>query len=339
MAAVVKPIGSFTPEKVQRRKEWLRRFWDPSQPIERHAVRRVRSSRNPQVLDGYEQRLREFIAYTLDHDNVDDDHVPTWETYVGATQQASAFGCKIVRFGEDQPWALPVVEDYDPEAVMALELPPEDAGQLGESLDLTRRFEEDFEGLYPVRIADMQGPGDIAGQVWKDEHFFRSLIEHPEAAHHLISLATELLIRFARAQRAACTELTGCHCPHVWMPPESGVGLSEDYAPVLSPEQYEEFSLPYVNRISRELGGVFIHCCGDFAHQLDNFERIENLRGIHFTPPEVDWRPVVERFADRCVLIPTMSYPTGPKVWKDVGEMNAEILSGSPPEARLWLWE
>ena len=68
--------------------------------------------------------------------------------------------------------------------------------------------------------------------------------------------------------------------PFVYMPPRMGVGMTEDFMHLLSPGLYEEFGLPYVNRIAREFGGVFLHCCGVFKQHLPVVKRIENLRGL-----------------------------------------------------------
>lgn len=42
-----------------------------------------------------------------------------------------------------------------------------------------------------------------------------------------------------------------------------------------------DFCLPYVNELSEEFGGVMIHSCGNFSHQLDNLAQVRDLRA-HF---------------------------------------------------------
>jgi hypothetical protein len=49
---------------------------------------------------------------------------------------------------------------------------------------------------------------------------------------------------------------------------------------MLSPSMYEEFALPYNSRIGEALGGVHIHSCGDYRHNLDNILKITNVRSI-----------------------------------------------------------
>ena len=60
---------------------------------------------------------------------------------------------------------------------------------------------------------------------------------------------------------------------------------------VLSPKLYREFALPYVNEVSEEFGGVFIHSCGNILHQLDNLAQVHNLRGLNFGVSETPSRP------------------------------------------------
>ena len=41
-----------------------------------------------------------------------------------------------------------------------------------------------------------------------------------------------------------------------------------------------KFGLPYVNRISQEFGGIFIHCCGVFNQHWPAVKEFYNLRGF-----------------------------------------------------------
>jgi uroporphyrinogen-III decarboxylase len=184
----------------------------------------------------------------------------------------------------------------------------------------------------------MQGPVDVAGQVWGEENLFRAMFEHPAAAHHLISLAADLLISFHKAQEAVVSEFVGLHCPgNLWLPPGFGTALSEDYAPLLSPRLYEEFSLPYVNRISDACGGVSVHCCGNFTHNFDNFLKIKNLRLLNPAPPIVDWETIVAKFGEVCTLAPGMSLG-GDKLWRDAAGFQQYLDETTPKTAHLFVF-
>ena len=67
-----------------------------------------------------------------------------------------------------------------------------------------------------------------------------------------------------------------------------GISVSDDETILLSPGLFEEFGLPYLNRISDAFGGLYYHCCGDFGHVLDKILKIKGLRAIngHLSPKE-----------------------------------------------------
>ena len=58
-----------------------------------------------------------------------------------------------------------------------------------------------------------------------------------------------------------------------------------------------------MNELSDEFGGVFIHSCGNFAHQLGNLEKVHNLRGLNFEASEMDFEHVWERFGGRTAIV------------------------------------
>ena len=236
----------------------------------------------------FELRVERFLATAAERVRDCPDHLPVaLNSTIGAHQQASAFGCETFLMDEDASiWSRPLLTRYDPDAALALELPAADAGLQGASIALARECEAFFGGRVAVRIPDMQGPLDVAGQVVGPANILRMLVEHPDAAHHVIGLATQLLIDFYRAMQAEVTELAGPHCPSsLWCPPELGNALSEDYAPLVSRAMYEEFSLPYIQRIADETGGLFIHCCGEFEHTYESMASIRGLVGMNPRDP------------------------------------------------------
>jgi len=324
-------------EEVPQRKAFLRRFWDLSQPVERHAEVFWRSEANLSSCGPAEEQLAESLRCIRDHRDVGGDFIPFLNTYLGTPMLASAFGCEVVRLGTEQPWALPLIADYDPEAVLALKPPSPEAGLCGKNLEITSYLNERTEGRIPVRVGDLQGPLGVAGQVWKDEHFFAAMLLDPEAAHHLLNLTTNLIVEYVKAHRTRCQEQFTIHCPHLWMPPEMGIGLSEDYLPVLSPHLYAEFGVPYVNRLAQEFGGVYIHCCGNFEHNFENLLQIENLRGIQVCLPEVSWEKLEETFGGRTVLVPLGSHNCG-QVFGGNDGLCAWVLAHTRPGTRLLLW-
>ena len=122
----------------------------------------------------------------------------------------------------------------------------------------------------PCSFIDIQGPLNTAALIWKQEEFMISMYTEPGAVHALLESVTEQIIRIIHEMKERIGRISGPLWPYIWLPTDIGVGITEDYMPLLSPELYNEFGVPYVERISEALGGIFLHCCGKFEHQLEN---------------------------------------------------------------------
>ena len=235
---------------------------------------------------------------------VGDDFVPHIQAQQGVTVFASAFGCEVQFFDHTLPWAHPVILPEDPpEKVYELPVPAVSDGQLGTILEWGDYFVERTSGRYALALTDLQGPLDSSYLVWEPAAFMVAMYTNPREVHHLMRLMTDLIIRFVREQRSRVPEFMPCHYPPVWLPDGRGISVSDDCLAVLSPALYEQFALPYVNELSEEFGGVFIHSCGNFVHQLDNLEKVHNLRGLNFGASETPFEAVWERFGGRTAIV------------------------------------
>jgi hypothetical protein len=148
---------------------------------------------------------------------------------------------------------------------------------------------------------------DTAYLVWDSCDFMTAMYEHPDAVHHLMRLCTDIIIKFVKKYRSIVAEMVPAHFPPVYLPDGMGITLSEDALAVLSPWLYETFSLPYINELSEEFGGVIIHSCGNFEHQLDILSKVHNLRGINFGVSETKFEAVWDKFGGKTVVIPHCS--------------------------------
>ncbi len=235
---------------------------------------------------------------------VGDDFVPHLQANQGVTVFASAFGCEVQYFDHTLSWAHPVIRPEDPpEKVYELPVPAVTDGQLGTILEWGDYFVERTAGRYALGLTDLQGPLDSSYLVWEPAAFMVAMRTDPKEVHHLMRAMTDLIIRFVREQRSRVPEFMPCHYPPVWLPDGRGISMSDDCLAVLSPALYEQFALPYVNELSDEFGGVFIHSCGNFAHQLGNLEKVHNLRGLNFEASEMDFEHVWERFGGRTAIV------------------------------------
>lgn len=236
--------------------------------------------------------------------DLDDDFVPHIQANQGVTVFASAFGCEVEFFDHTLSWAHPVIRPEDPaEKVYDLPVPAITDGQLGTILEWGDYFVEKTGRRYALAITDLQGPLDTAYLVWEPSAIMLGMYTNPKEVHHLMRLVTDLIIEFVHEQRRRVPEFMPCHFPPCWLPDGRGIAVSDDCLAVLSPPLYEEFALPYLNELSDEFGGVFVHSCGNFMHQLHNLEKVHDLRGLNFEASEMPFDAVWERFGGRTAIV------------------------------------
>jgi hypothetical protein len=258
------------------------------------------------LLQDREQQLNAQVGLMQWRQSVDvgDDFVPHLQAQQGVTVFASAFGCQVEFFDHTLPWAHPVIGPGDaPEKVYELPVPAITDGQLGTILEWGDYFVERTAGRYALALTDLQGPLDSAYLVWEPAAFMLAMYTNPREVHHLMRLMTDLIIGFVREQRSRVPEFMPCHWPPVWLPDGRGISVSDDCLAVLSPALYEQFALPYLNELSDEFGGVFVHSCGNFVHQFDNLDKVHELRGLNFGASETPFEAVWERFGGRTAIV------------------------------------
>lgn len=275
----------FPAETIARRKSLLDRFWrgeNPGRPI---IAARSWGAQPPG--DPLDHPFDTFLRRTLSAFH-GPDCVPSFSCCGGTCTLASAWGGKVTRTPDGKVWIEPVVRQS--EDVHRLPRPEVLDGLLGKAVEDYQRFLGSVDGYLPPHICDPQGPLMTAGMLWKEDEFIVAMFDHPKEVHHILSLVTDHIIamyRYFRTQHKDAN--TNCY-PGTWMPQDLGVGLVEDFCHLLSPDLYEEFGLPYVNRISDTFGGVFVHCCGAFKQHWPAFHKICNLRGLDtmypFSKPE-----------------------------------------------------
>ncbi|MBI3947618.1 MAG: hypothetical protein HY321_16985 [Armatimonadetes bacterium] len=88
----------------------------------------------------------------------------------------------------------------------------------------------------------LEGPITTA-KLLRGQDFFLDLYENPQAAHHLLDVVTESIIRFSRQVR----RFNGA-------PTDRGTGIADDFAGLISPAMWPEFVMPYYRRIYHAFG-------------------------------------------------------------------------------------
>lgn len=190
--------------------------------------------------------------------------------------------------------------------------------------------------LYCTTI-DFQGPLNTAALLWEQSDFMAAMYEEPDAVHAFLEKVTDYLIETIRKlQRALGEKICGNVWPYIWLPSDIGVGITEDYMPLLSADTYREFGIPYVERISREFGGLFIHCCGEYEHQINNLRNSDiHILGLEFHYPHTRPEVLFEAFGGEVLFVPYLA-PRGEDEFKTRSEYLQYIKRVEREDTRLW---
>ncbi|GHU70389.1 hypothetical protein AGMMS49992_02630 [Clostridia bacterium] len=252
--------------------------------------------------------------------------------YWGGRKQLPVGGCLSIQ---------PVVHNVDEAESLLPALQPSD-GDVTRSrtlyADVCERLEiEPYQRLYTTTL-DFQGPLNTAALLWEQMDFMASMYENPKVIHRFLDKVTDFLIQIMEASLEGTNgHVCGNVWPYIWLPSDLGIAMTEDYMPLLSTEMYREFGIPYVERISRHFGGLFLHCCGAFKHQLMNLRDADiNLLGLEFSHPYTKLVDIYNVFEDSLVIVPHM----GPKAAEEYASKAAflgDLIKKAPREARLWL--
>ena len=308
----------YPPERLARSKARLNAAWHLQPPGDRLAyvflgLPAAEGAPTVDVWDGLhsnEELLRGQLEMIIDRAALDDDYIPS--LYPGCRQGAlpTAFGAQEVR-SADHTWVLPLLRDA--QDVYALRQPNwRTDGVAAELLERIRFFRSATQGRLPIQLPDMQGPLDLANNMWATEPLLLAMYTDPDAVHHLLSLMTEAYIAFVRlVEEAAEGDLVPIHCmPVVWMPCERGVALSEDMLAVISPKLYPTFGVPYNARIAEAFGGVVIHSCGSVEHNLTLLAGTRGLTGVNFGASETSLPAVAAAVRGKATILSHMGAVT-----------------------------
>jgi len=237
-----------------------------------------------------------------------DDFIPRLQPLFGQGVFASAFGCQIEFPDHQMPVNRPLIEAGSPSAaVYELPSPGVHDGLLGPMLEMVERFNHTAGDQYTIAMTDLQGPIDTAYLIWNSIDFMLAMTDDPDAVHHLMAKVTDLIIAFVKEYKTRVRDFTGTFFPPAYLPDGMGIEIAEDMLALISSEHYETFSLPYVNRLSEEFGGIFIHSCGNIEHQLGVLGKVHNLRGLNFGVSETRFEAVWGALGGVTVLIPHCS--------------------------------
>lgn len=224
------------------------------------------------------------IILTLEHET---DYVPYLDPFEGVTILSEAFGCNIRIPDNGDPYVEDAVikninDVYD------IKKPARDNNVYERVFNTLSFFEEKTGFQIPVGATDPQGPLNVASLILDNNEFLIACITNKKEIHYLLNMITDAFIEFYTMQYEKLKNPAFPVHSFPLVDSNDGISVSDDEAILLSPDLFEEFGLPCLNRISDAFGGLYYHCCGDFGPMLGNILKIKGLRAIngHLSPRE-----------------------------------------------------
>lgn len=250
-----------------------------------------------QQFDAPEAMLIESLWDMVGWSRTPGDQQLSFRPNFGVGTLASAFGCGTDMSDNDMPW---VTERPPRDKLLDVDLDGLDrAGLIPRVIEFIQYAREALAPVPQVHLymPDLQGPMNTAFLLRHQDIFF-DMVDDPEYYHRLMDVTCEVYIRLTRRLKQELGEpLDEAYHGAMYMT-NGGVRVVDDVSIMLSPAQYEEFSLPYARRCLAAFGGGWIHSCGDISHQMDFYLSAPEIRCINFGEPEkYDFAQVLPRFA------------------------------------------
>jgi hypothetical protein len=311
LAAIDEIERRYSPERIAASRGRLSATWDLQRPPDTIPFIFIGVPDNSGV-DGnalsevrypWEEQLGYLLDGILHRAVVDDDYIPSLSPGCRQGLLPTAYGARE-EFSSEHLWPVPLFES----AEQAYELRHADftrQGVAAEFLDLIRFYRRATGGRLPIQMPDMQGPLDQAGNMLGVERLMTEMYDHPAAVHHLLDHMTQDFITYMHLlEEASEGTLIPIHCmPTVWLPPGKGMALSEDLLAVISRRFYPEFARPYNERVADEFGGVVIHSCGSWDHNLAALSHTRGLLGVNFSLSETSLPRVADALSNQAVIL------------------------------------
>ena len=189
-------------------------------------------------------------------------------SFMDLSVEAECFGAEVSFFDDEVPTVKCRLIN-DEEGALSLAVPEVGSGRSGIYIDAIRKSVSTITDR-PV-LAGMIGPFSLAARLLDVSEIMMDCYDEPDMVHTLLRKATEFLIKYAKAYKAAGA---------------GGIVIAEPVAGLLSPSLEEEFGSPYVKKIIdavQDEGFIVVyHNCGDnVPRMLDSITSI-GAAAYHF---------------------------------------------------------
>ena len=244
----------------------------------------------PDIVDGYNRQVQ--MA-----EQTDSDLVPFCKLATATHIYAAAFGSPVHTFEDDNPCALPFVNTAE-EADKIQEPDIWNCPGIARIFELGKAIQKELGDDVCLGPPDMQTGFDTACLIWDKTELYMAMMEDEGAAalKRLSAKCARFFKKFLLELKKEFPNMSPCHCPDVWAPPEMAPWMSNDECGAISTPMFEEFLLPEMLDLAETFGGLGMHCCADAEHQFESFKKIPGWYAFNRVAGRQGWRPVIEQF-------------------------------------------
>ena len=206
--------------------------------------------------------------------------IPIW---LGPPFESTLLGSKAVYVSGESPWLdrEPVIVEYSD--LSKLKFPDfNTTGLMPLAHKMYQEISEMVKGKYTVVFPEWgRGPFGVAFHIRGFNNLLMDMIANPKFVHQLMSFIAEARKKWI-SDRA---HFLGRQVE------KGNLYNDEVNCPTLSPQQYEEFVLPYEIELCEFHGGItYWHSCGDTTKLLDSIRKIPQIDMFHIGP----WTSLIE---------------------------------------------
>jgi len=199
------------------------------------------------------------------------------EPWYGIGTIASAYGGDYVWHKGQAPAMEPRFKNLD-EALSFNPVPVKETFIGKFTLEMIEYFMNKTKGQIPISFTDTQSPINISTHLFPMDDFLLQTILAPEKVTKILNILAELSIDFNKEQKkliggALSSPGHGFASSREW----KGLGMSDDNALMISPEDYLRLASPSVVKICNEMGGPVFHSCGDWEQWMNAVLQIPGL--------------------------------------------------------------
>lgn len=158
--------------------------------------------------------------------------------------------------------------------------------EMGERFaEIAREYPKIGKYVY-IYHPDTQGPMDVLEVIWGSTMFY-NLYDQPQLVHAMLEIITQAYIDFMHAwmEIVPFRPDGNAHWGHFY---RGNLMIRDDSAMNLSRSMFDEFILPYDQRLLEEFDGGAIHFCGKGDHYIPSMTKMNKLYAINLSQPHLN---------------------------------------------------